>query len=397
METQRSVLWNFVQQNKCNDSIFQEGILFILESLRDHQIHHRPIYLTTLQDACAAANNFLRMSERMEGFVRDLVPIMMQPDDVLPLQNAGEALVNQFSQDAVLAAERAQIFILRDVQQQTTIPKDLFGRRWEDDWTHNQVVAALLQLFDEYLAKIERYLANPYLYDKTLLISSRGIICFYIRCLLQKAEGIARSRNRPHEFLKAQQHQPFKSPKRALRRMMDDIGMMREFFQRKTADNVPLTRMIRSELNTLELIHDVLVATHEDPDSIESFIVVLHKRTGADALVTRHFIGDLWCLVVPPRQKTSCVARTLNALQPDLQMVTTRMQERSQAPAELSFVRLDEMLKVMYEDRIAQGLVPCLLPCLPKDLVKDGDEPVVAQRIRNITRSVAELRWGKKK
>ena len=145
--------------------------------------------------------------------------------------------------------------------------------------------------------------------------------------------------------------------------MMDDIGLMREFFHNKTKDNAPLTRAIRSELNTLELIHDVLVATSQDPESLESFIVVLHKRTGADALVTKHFVGDLWLLVAQSRQDGSLrtVARTLDGLQPDLQMVTSRMQERSAhgiGTKELSFVRLDEMLKVMYEDRIVQGLLP---------------------------------------
>jgi hypothetical protein len=398
METQRSVLRNFVQDSKdCPDSLFEEGMLFVFNSLREHQMHHRHLYLITLQDACAAANDFMRVSERMEAFVQDLGKMMPRSSSI---QQLGEALVNQFSQDAVVAAERSQIFIIRHVQQQTSLPRDLFSKSWEDDWTHNEVAQNLLKIFDEFLVKIERYLSNAYLYDKTLLISARGMICFYIRCLLQKAEKVGRSRRRPHELIG--RAKPFNSPSRALRRMMDDIGLMREFFQNKTKDNAPLTRAIRSELNTLELIHDVLVATSQDPESLESFIVVLHKRTGADALVTKHFVGDLWLLVAQSRQDGSLrnVARTLDGLQPDLQMVTNRMQERSAhgiGTEELSFVRLDEMLKVLYEDRIVQGLLPVCWTCLPKDLVKDADEPVVTQRIRTLTRNVAELRWGKNK
>ena len=389
METQRSVLRHFVDENDCPETIFEEGMLFVLECLKDHQLRHRPLYLITLTDTCAAANNFLRMSERMEVLVRDF--------SSNPLQTAGQALVYQYSQDAVLAAERAQIFIFRHVQQQTNIPRDLFHATWEDDYTHNEVVAGLLEVTDKFLVDIEGYIANQYLYDKTLLITARGLICFYIRCLLQKAEGIARTRRRPREFIQDKRNLPFRSPKRALRRMTDDIVMIRGFFESRTKTNVPLFRMIRSELNTLELIHDVLFATYEDPASIECFIVVLHKRTGADILVTRHFVSDLWLLVASQDHRSLReVAHALRTMQPDLQMVSSRMKERATG-TELSFARLDEMLKVMYEDRLVQGLLPVCWTCLPKDLVKDGDDAVVAQGIRKITRGVVELGLGKRK
>jgi len=49
-----------------------EGLLSILTDLENTQKRNRLLRLSTLEEACAAANDFLRMSGMMEDFLRDL-------------------------------------------------------------------------------------------------------------------------------------------------------------------------------------------------------------------------------------------------------------------------------------------------------------------------------------
>jgi len=58
-----------------------------------------------------------------------------------------------------------------------------------------------------------------------------------------------------------------------------------------------------------------------------------------------------------------------------------------------SFVRLDEMLKAMYEDRLVHGALPACWMCLPKEEVDVGGD-IVAKKIRKLTRNLAELKWN---
>ena len=414
IETQRSVLWDYLNEAELVGSdvgheIFQEGTMFVMSCLKESQVRNRLVFLTTIEDACAAANDFFRMSERIENFVRELyqnhfllsaVASVKQsrqaPEfetEITPLQQLGDSLVDLFSQDAVYGAERAQVFILRTVQEQTSIPSDLFSTAWELDWTHNEVANKLVKVFSDCLVYVRRFLSNDYLYHKSLIISARAMVCFYIRCLVQKAEAVSWSWHRPGA-------KPFQCTHRALIRMMDDMCAMTDFFEEEAKGNQALMRMIRTEFGTLEVIYECLKAA-DDPASLESFIVVIHKRTGADALVTRHLVADLCLLARQDIHKDrKGLKHTLEQLQPDLHMVTTRMKDHrpaSKTDKEISFVRLDEMLKVLYEDRIAQGLLPVCWTCLPKDVVQDSDESVLAGRIRSLTRNVAELRFGKKK
>lgn len=411
VETQRSVVWNFLERTElvatdAGEELFVDAMSFLLSQLHKAQIHHRLMFLTTLKDACAAANDFFRMSEQMELFLSDLIqkymPIVRSntsrdgaSSTSMLLQQLGDAVVSQFSQDAVFAAERTQIFIVRTLQQETSISFDLFSKSWEDDWTHNEVVANLIKIFDKYLIQINQYLANNYLYHKTLIISARAMVCFYIRCLVQKADAVGRHKHQLNILGKPEQ--PFRSPKRVLIRMRDDIGMMSDYFEEKGKESLALVRMVRNEVGQLEVIHECLGAT--DSASLESFIVVIHKRTGADSLVTRHFVGDLMVLMARHflKEKGS-MKQTFEQLQPDLQMVTTRMKEHQpkKSDPDISFVQLDEMLKALYEERIVQGLMPVCWTCLPKEFVQDSDDSIVARRIRRITRNVAELQWVKK-
>ena len=297
-------------------------------------------------------------------------------------------LVLLFSQDAVLAAEQVQLFCMRSIHR-SSIRGDLFSVSWEEDWTHNEVAVAMVHTFDDYLTDCRAYLATGFLYQKAIVVSAKAAVCCYVRCLIEKADAATR-RRRNRDRVSAERN-PFRSRKRALIRMQDDIDIIiRDFFRDKVKDSPASLRIVASETFILSLIHECLCVT--DLASLETFIVVIHKRTGADALVTTDFVGDLWLLVAHQSGKRQ-IDRALAVLGPDLRMVSDGMKQQSPAnnSTEMSFACLSDMLRVMYEDRIAQGVLPICWPFLPK--VHAAGNEVVAEKIRVFTRNIAELRW----
>lgn len=353
----------------------------------------RPYFLyQSVDECCAAANDFLRMSDGVDLLVKKLSEenkLFFGNETSLgrsTLSYEGGALVSSLMQDAFHAAEHIQVMLMRKVNR-TSIPSDLFSPSWEDDWTHNEVMVEMLQIMDLDLARAETFMSVDHLYHKTLTACCKAIVCFYVRCLVQKADSVCSRRRNRDRMGRPGEQQPFRNPDRALLRMQDDIRLIKSFFHEKSTETMALTRILGDEMRILELIHECL--SSEDSDSLETFIVVIHKRTGADSLVTRHFVSDLWMLV-QRKELGIRLHQTMSTLGPDLQMVSESIQERSATlPEDNSFVRVDLMLKALYEDRIAQGLLPVCWGCLPKS-GEEGTE-VVGDRIRNLSRKLVEL------
>ena len=86
-------------------------------------------------------------------------------------------------------------------------------------------------------------------------------------------------------------------------------------------------------------------------------MVVVHKRTGADPDVTRHFLSDIYVLL-GSRKEYLAVEHQVRGMQDELERMTARVQEKRMAQVlgdnsnETTF-RLDKMLRTVYEDRIA--------------------------------------------
>lgn len=395
-------LWN----TRTGTAIYVDAVTFVLQCLSSTQQRQKPLFMTTLEDCCEAANDFYRLSNKMEAlldqvvdehsFLRSIRGLEDATDDASPearLVRVWSDFAAATNRDAVMAAERAQVFILRSLNLQTTVPADLFSRSWEDVWTHNEVASNLVTHVESYLVDIQRYLCNDDLYRKALIITCKAIVCLYIRCLVEKAEAVSRSKI---DGIGRKRSKPFKSAERALIRMMDDIIIIKEFFAEKAKGNTALSRILANEIYVLEVIHECLDAN--DENSVETFIVVIHKRTGADTLVTRHFVGDLWTLIVKEKQQWGKIDETLLMMQQDLHMVSTHMKAQSsltgdKKKSELSFVRLDDMLKAMYEDRIVQGTLPVCWHCLPKEHTEG--KKIVSRKIRAFTRSLTEMKWSK--
>lgn len=396
LHTECSVLSDLLTSEGLRDTrsgavLYADGVLHVLRSLHRTHMACRLLFLTSLVDCCAAANDFLRMSDAMEKFVSGLDFPCMPVEKVTELQHEANTLVTLFSQDAVMAAERTQVFMMREVNG-TNIGSDYFSTAWEDEWTNNEVTLQLMDIFGEYIRRIQQWLGNNYLFHKALTIASKAMVNFYVRCLIRKADSVTRRRRNRERFHLPGETLPFHNHQRALRRISDDISIMKDMFVEKAGSNATSRRIIHGDIYILELICECLGST--DMDSVESFIVVIHKQTGADCLVTRYFVGDLWMLMLH-RHARSFIRKILQSLKDDLTMVSKGMEEQEPPKdGELSFVRLDTMLKGMYEDRLAQGILPACWTCLPKDEA-EGEE-IVVEKIRTFTRKMAELKWAKK-
>lgn len=397
------------------EELVRTGMQHVVRTIRSMHQGSLPLLWTTLETCCRAANDFYRMADKLELLWSKLSgqhPMLQAPssrklqegeDEMLTHAHAATPvtlseewadLVRRLSCDAVASAERVQVFILRHITFNTSIASDFFSSHWERDLTDNQVMLRLIQLLDGYLEDLKQYLMNEHLWCKALLTTCRAMVCLYVRCLIEKADGATRRRrNRRHGPARwYSERQPFEYASRALRRLWDDVSMLKSFFLQRADGHPALSRMLADEVYILEVIHECLDA--DDAVSIEAFIVVIHKRTGADALVTRYFLTDLWFLVAhrPGKQQ---IEKVMGVIQPDLQLVSNRIKEQSivgkTQTSDLAFVRIDEMLRVMYEDRIAQGMLPACWTCVPK--IEANDSKIAVDGIRRFTRKLADLRW----
>jgi hypothetical protein len=421
---------------------FVDGIKHVFVTLDKNQRRRSAwcLSLNDLEDACATVNDFVRISEAMERFVLNSLPKMVQKlhllpkngdgdsscDSMIDLQECGMSLVTLYSQDAVVVAEHISVLLIRDIQRNTTIASDFFSIPWETEWTNNDVCRSMIHIVNTYLLQCELYLlgkesgdyrnTNSYLYHKVVISTVRSVVCFYVRCLIRNKAELIVLRNGGG----VERNIYFKSPKRALRRIYDDIRILQKFFAAMSNDSVTLQRIVVDDLSILELVYECLLCCHSEKNeslksrhspsssSLESFIVVIHKRcSNGNPMITKYFVGDLYFLMSSAlsdrglfgfrhqlqRERVNSIRRALDQLQPDLQLVSNGMREMQEAykvdernitckkqrasdETLMTFNRFDSMLRTIYEDRMTQGILPpfCTAFCLPYANDEDDDK-----------------------
>jgi hypothetical protein len=118
------------------------AVCLIFSQLRSKQLTSRDKFLRDLETCCASANDFQRMSEEVEDVVQDLIDHSELPESSIQmLEDSCGALVSLYSGDAVFAAQRAHCFIFEPIEE--AIGKDLFGPKWENELTHNELAMTL--------------------------------------------------------------------------------------------------------------------------------------------------------------------------------------------------------------------------------------------------------------
>lgn len=379
IESQTNLLDEFLRLSNLSntptgDAVAVDGLRSILRIMNFKQMHYRESFLDDMESCIAASNDFMRMSERAENMMRDARKrypqlgwdasnneTMLSEWDVTTglVEQDASKLLDRFGTDAVLASQRAVLHLIHSIHQ-TDIPLQLFSRPWEDELTHNEVARAIIRSYNDSLLNIRQYLATEYMFQKVIASLVRSTICYYVQCLVLKADRLRRGKKAGEVA--------FLYPARAITRMTYDIQVFRDFFRGLAKHNSTLKRIVDDEFDVFNVLLECMISASSRGaiDNMDEFILVIHKRTGANSDITRFFLSDIYVLI-GNKNEHLLVEKSVRRLQKDLDIITSRMAEKrdafpaaagssagSSTTSETSHFRLDHMLQTVYEDRLLQ-------------------------------------------
>ena len=201
-----------------NDKVqmFISGIQHILSTLEHNQCERSKQMVSwyntnettnVIETICAAMNDSIRISESIEIFISDTIPIMIQTllqeqqplhhtnvnviiesrndttnrnpsttsttttthairpaatdESYTTLQQSTNDLITLFSNHAVLLSEQISMFLVRNIKINSTIMTDFFSPSWENEWTSNELCRTMIQLYiHKYLLQCQQYLVG---------------------------------------------------------------------------------------------------------------------------------------------------------------------------------------------------------------------------------------------
>lgn len=264
------------------------GVIF--KNLYEKQIASRNNFLQDFETCCAAANDFIRMSEKCEEILTDLVAeCNLSPEASEALEEQSAILLGLYSGDAVFAAQKVHLYIFEPIEE--AIKKDLFGEVWLNELTNNELALTLVRTLEDFMSDLEIFL-DELMVGKTLDALVTATVNFYIKTLL----------------LKSHEHNNNKKPfwsdnRRAMERMRGDINTMKEYFQSLAPSYPSLGRVIESEFEVLDTIHELLsIASEVSRSTDRDFVIFLQKRV-KNLAITKLVVGDLWHLAKPQEEK----------------------------------------------------------------------------------------------
>lgn len=261
----------------------------IFSYLRMKQLECRDDFLTDLECCCAAANDFIRMSEQCEEILADLESAStLSKESLDTLAAQSNELLALYSSDAVFAAQRVHVYIFEPIEEE--IGSALFDAEWEQSLTHNELALTLVRTLEDYMGDLELWL-EELMVRKVVDALIIATINFYIKCLMKKADN------------KNAKESSFKDPKTAIARIKGDVGVVREYFESLIEIFPALGRVIDNEFEILETVIELMmVACGLSNATTEELVFVLQRRI-KDINLTRCLVGDLWHLVNPAEER----------------------------------------------------------------------------------------------
>uniref|UniRef100_A0A7S4AIB5 Exocyst complex component Sec6 n=1 Tax=Pseudo-nitzschia australis TaxID=44445 RepID=A0A7S4AIB5_9STRA len=449
--TQLTVLDEFLEAADLatteHDAVAADALLSIFRLVCCKQLHYgrTPRFLCGVESCIARANDYSKMQEKTSAIMRDIISQRhynhltwkamewdstaslatetSEPNNPMEWDSAASLveqeasrLADRLNLDAVEASQTAAIFVIQAIQR-LDIPRELFGRHWEENLTNNEVAKYIVTVFGNYLSDIKDALASDYLYHQVVVTLARCTVCFYLRNFILKADRVRRSisstrRRRRKNGTKSQEF--FRSPERALMRMTHDIQVFQNFFQDASNGSGILSKIVANEFSILgrlllECSGCAAAASQSRTTSqfgslseqnLEEFIVVVYKQTGADTDITRHFLSDVFMLMSGGDNKDWCVRDTVQNMKEDLDRIKESIGERNKdsppvvvqstttTTSNSSCFCLEDMLAAVYEDRILQENTTRCGVVIGKDA-----RELRKQIIRNVAQDT--LNWGR--
>ena len=117
-------------------------VCIVLNRLRHKQINARIQKNKTLEMCCAAANDYYRMSQRVEDLQKDVLcgaKLTRTLHGVL--QEACDELVNTYVMSSIYAVSMACQGVMEPIE--ANLSQKFFQKEWEEVLTHNEVALAL--------------------------------------------------------------------------------------------------------------------------------------------------------------------------------------------------------------------------------------------------------------
>ncbi len=372
------------------DAVFADALLSILRIILCKQMHYgrTSLFLRDVETCIARANDYWMMGEKIDAMMQRLSEkhnhhLTLKPeksDSTLAEWDFASDLVKQetsklmdkMNADAVEASNHVAICIMRSVER-LDIPRELFSRHWEEDLTSNEVAKYIVRVYTHYLTNMRDVLVSDCLYHKVVITLARCTICFYLKSFIFKASRI-RSSNAWYDNRKDRKDF-FRSQRKAFLRMKYDIEVFEEFFFALSEESAALTKIISNEFSAFRLLFlecSSFAVGDSSPDFLKDFIIVVHKRTGADSNVTKHFLSDVFILM-GEKERNYSVRDCMQNMKDDLDKIKESLGKENDKElpttqgngSKSSFFELDEMLKTVYSERMLQekagfcGIVKC--------------------------------------
>jgi len=262
----------------------------IFSYLRMKQLECRDDFLTDLECCCAAANDFIRMSDQCEEILADLENAStLSKESIDTLEAQSNELLTLYSSDAVFAAQRVYVYVFEPIEEE--IGAALFDAEWEESLTHNELALTLVRTLEDYMGDLELWL-EELMVRKVVDALIIGTINFYIKCLLKKADN------------KNAKESTFNDPQTAIVRIKGDIGVIREYFESLIDVFPALGRVIANEFEVLDTVVELMMiaAGLSTADMSEQAFVL--QRKIKDPNLTRFIVGDIFHLVNPGEERS---------------------------------------------------------------------------------------------
>jgi hypothetical protein len=264
------------------------GVIF--KNLYEKQIAARDQFCTDLETCCAAANDFVRMSEKCEEIVGEIQDeCNLSPIATETLEEQSAVLLGLYSSDAVYAAQKTHIYCFEPIEEAVAL--ELFKEEWLTDLTNNELALTLVRTLDDFMEDLETFL-DEVMVQKCVEAQVAASVNFYIKCLLTRASEHNSGRN-----------SYFGDNEKAIKRMKGDAELIREHFEVIAEEAMPtLKRVIEREFSLLDTIIELLsIAAGVSHSDVQDFILVLQKRV-RNVSITKFVVGDLYHLVKPTEE-----------------------------------------------------------------------------------------------
>ena len=315
------------------------GVIF--KALYEKQIQCRDLFLEDFESCCAAANDFVRMGERCEDILSELMhECNLGELATHALEELQAALLGLYSGDAIFSAQYIHMFVFEPIEE--AISNELFGKDWLDICTHNDFAMTLVRTLEDFLGDLAIYL-DEFMVGKAMEALLMATVNFYVQSLLRKSAT-----------RKDGKKSIWSNDQKALMRMRGDFRVFKDYFESKLPTYPSISQILDEQFEILDIIHELLsiAAKHTDSNT-HDFVFMLQKRIRS-VHITKLVVGDLWHLIRPSEERE--VHELLDDMEENLQILVPTDEyaiEITENRKTVPGLRLDQAIAMVYDEGMA--------------------------------------------